>query len=110
MPTIENHAEHPFHFPKAIVSTGQGNLDVSSSMYEEAVLFPRAGQLDDEGNPVPSKTNVSEETLAAIKKHPIAKGWFHRRGLAVAARESETLDPGNESALGAPTAKAAKRQ
>jgi hypothetical protein len=109
MPTIENHAEHPFHFPKATKSTGTGNLDVTGSAYEEAVTFPRAGNLNDDGNPVPSKTKVSDATLEAIKKHPVARGWFHRTGLAVAATESEDLDPGNDSALGAPI-KAKQRQ
>lgn len=100
MPTIENHAEHAFHFPKPTTVTGKGIMDVTPSAFEEAILFPRAGNPGEDGNPVPSRTNITAEQLAALKAHPVAKGWLNRRGLAVAAKDSEDVAPAEENALG----------
>ncbi|MES2339307.1 MAG: hypothetical protein V4537_14530 [Pseudomonadota bacterium] len=115
MPIVENHAEHPFHFPKPIRAIGAGGkeagpLDASTSAYEEAINFPRAGNPDDEGNPTPSKTEITEEQLDAIRKHPVARGWFHRRGLAVSADANAVASTpvGSENALGAPAARRPK--
>jgi hypothetical protein len=110
MPTIENYAEHPFHFPKKIESTGKGTLDATTSAFEEGVLFPRAGLPDDSGNPIPSKTKVSKEKLAEMQGHPVAKGWFNRTGLIVAEKETEDSAPEDGvNALGG-AAKAKPRQ
>lgn len=70
MKTIQNFAEHPFHFPQG---SGRG----------DTVVFPRANLAAD-GKIVPSSTNVDEETIKLMKGHPIAKAWFGNGALSIA--------------------------
>ena len=99
MPTIENHAEHAFHLPPqssptvGIDSYGKpvkdGPLMATPAIYQDALLFPRAGKADDDGNPVPSLTNVTDEQLARMKAHPVARGWFKPAGGRLQLRVAE---------------------
>jgi hypothetical protein len=94
MPTIENYAEHPFQFPKPTKATDAGGvLGSTTSMFEEAITFPKAGNKDDSGIPVPSRKNITDDQLKQIKSHHVAKGWFGRGGLAVSAEERPDYDP-----------------
>jgi hypothetical protein len=90
MPLIENHAEHAFHLPpqsRAIVGKDADGKDVKDGalmatpvVFQDAVTFERAGRVDDDGNPVPSRTRISAATLKHLQEHPIAKGWFKPAG------------------------------
>lgn len=107
MPTIENHAEHAFQLPpQGEALEGKGPLMAKPVAYQDAVTFPRAGQPDEEGNPVPSLTKISGETLARLKGHKVAAGWFKPAGgrlqLVVADKESTDSAPDADiNALGA---------
>lgn len=110
--TIENHSEHPFHLPKhTAAKEGEGVLQVESGTYQEATIFPRAGAEDESGNPVPSKTNVSQETLERMKKNPVTRGWFKPAGgrLQLVVAEKAAPDSAPEdgtNALGGSNTKA----
>lgn len=115
MPTIENHAEHAFQLPPQSAPvvgkdadgkpTKDGPLMSTPVAYQDALNFPRAGKPDEEGNPVPSLTNITDAQLARLKAHPVAKGWFKPAGgklqLVVAEKESADAAPdGDLNALG----------
>ena len=116
MPTIENHSEHPFNLPKQSKALpGEGVLQVEAGTFQESITFPRAGKADDDGNPVPSRTNVTAEVLDRMKKHPVMKGWFKpvngKLQLVVASAESDDAAPeadtnalGNTNGKGKPKA------
>jgi hypothetical protein len=103
MPTIENHAEHAFQLPpqsKPLLgkdgSVVDGPLMATSVVVQDAVTFARAGKVDDNGNPEPSRTKISAETLKYIQAHPIARGWFKPVGgkLQLRIADSEEVPEG----------------
>jgi hypothetical protein len=103
MPTIENHAEHAFHLPPqsrpTVGKDGEakdGQLMATPVIYQDAVMFKRAGRVDEEGNPVPSLTKISAATLKYLQEHPIAKGWFKPAGgkLQLRIADSEEIPEG----------------
>ena len=102
MPTIENHSEHPFNLPKQTKALpGEGVLQVEAGTFQESITFPRAGKMDEEGNPVPSRTNVSADVLRRMKENPVTRGWFKpvagKLQLVVAEKESEDLAPESDA-------------
>ena len=115
MPTIENHSEHPFNLPKQTKALpGEGVLQVEAGTFQESITFPRAGKMDEDGNPVPSRTNVSADVLKRMKENPVTRGWFKpvagKLQLVVADKESDDSTPEDATnALGASAGKGKPR-
>lgn len=82
MPIIENHSEHSFHLPPQSVVVERKDedkrtpLDVKPVVYQDGVMFPRCGPVNEEGDPVPSKTKVTAEQLKRLRANPISASWF----------------------------------
>lgn len=107
MPTIENHAEHAFHLPPQSAPvegkdkdgkvTKDGPLMATPVAFQDGIMFPRAGGVDEEGDPIPSLTPVTDEQLARLKAHPVTKSWFKpaagRLQLVVSDKESAASSP-----------------
>jgi hypothetical protein len=106
MPTIENHSEHPYNLPKHTKALpGEGILQTETATLQESITFPRAGKVDEEGNPVPSRKNVTADVLKRMKENPVTRGWFKpvagKLQLVVAEKESEDFSPeADTNALG----------
>lgn len=82
MPIVENHSEHSFHLPPQSVVVERKDedkrtpLDVKPVVYQDGVMFPRAGAVNEEGDPVPSRTKVTAEQLKRLRGNPISASWF----------------------------------
>lgn len=122
MPIVENHAEHAFHLPPQSSPTvgkdkdgkdiKDGPLMATPVAFQDGLMFPRAGKVDEEGNPEPSRTKVSADQLARLKAHHVAKSWFKpfqgKLQLVVSSDSDvgESMPLPDENALGAPKQKA----
>lgn len=118
MPIVKNHCEHAFQIPPQsapIVGKDKDGKDVHDGplmatpiAYQDAVVFPRAGKVNEEGEPEPSRTKVSAEVLKRMKANPIMASWFKpHKGLVQLVVDSESeagesMPVPNEDALGAP--------
>lgn len=86
MPIVENHSEHPFHVPPQSVAQKPDDdskaspLDVKPVVYQDAIMFERCGPVDADGNPVPSRTKISDAQLKRLREHPVARSWFKPAG------------------------------
>lgn len=112
MPIVENHAEHPFHLPPQSVVVERKDedkrtpLDVKPVVYQDALLFPRAGAVNEEGDPVPSKTKVTAEQLKRLRGNPITASWFKPKAgklqlrVAEGTADEEAPATGGKTSLG----------
>jgi len=113
MPIVENHSEHAFQLPPQSVVVERKDedkrtpLDVKPVVYQDSVTFPRAGAVNEEGDPTPSRTKVTAEQLKRLLANPITASWFKPKAgklqLRVAEGSADTEAPtaGGKTSLGA---------
>jgi hypothetical protein len=108
---IENYADHAFNFPSSVgikpdeMTEGAKNSETSrvaaSTVREKMITFARAGKetlANGNERKVPSLTSISDETLQAMRKSPVARHWFGD-GMLHVAETAEARREANRKAL-----------
>jgi hypothetical protein len=108
---VENYADHAFNFasaanikPDEMTEGPEGAKTArvsASSLREGMILFPRAGkETDSKGNEkkVPSKTEVSDDVLKAMKASKVCRAWFGD-GMLHVAENAESKREANRREL-----------
>ena len=87
MPILENYAEHPFEFPAPPRQNDEKGF-IPGNKQDSVIVPPLRPKMEgDKEIQVPGRATVTKEQLDAMRAHRVAKSWFGRNALVVAADE-----------------------